>query len=118
MLYLNLSRILKLRGIQKPFSYFMSLGYSRNTASKMAQNNVISVTPEKLERYCIELKCTPNDLFEYMPSVKNPLPENHPLLTLQREEKIVEINALLQDLSLEKIRELSDYLQENKPLNP
>ena len=114
MLYLNLNRILKIRGIHKPFSHFMSLGYSRSLASRMAQNQVLSFTAEKLERYCIELNCTPNDLFEYKPSSKNPLPADHPLIALQREEKITEINSLLQNLSLEKIRELADLLNEEK----
>lgn len=114
MLYLNLTRILKIRGIDKPFSHFMSLGYSRSLASRMAQNQIVSFTPEKLERYCIEFNCTPNDLFEYKPAVKNPLSADHPLMALQRKEKITEINSLLQNLSLEKIRELADLLNEGQ----
>jgi len=115
MLKLNLSRILKIKGIDKPFSHYMSLGYSRGTASKMSQNAIITFTPEKLERYCIEFNCTPNDLFEYKPSTKNPLPQNHPLMALKREEKTAEINALLHNLPMEKIQELANLIkQENQ----
>jgi len=114
MLTFNFPRLLKIKGINKPFSHFMSLGYSRGTASKMSQNNVTTFTPQKLERYCIEFNCTPNDLFEYKPSTKDILSENHPLMALKREEKTAEINALLQELPIEKIRELANLVKEEK----
>lgn len=114
MLHLDFVRILKMRGIHKPFSHFLKLGYSRTTASKMAGNKLLSITPEKLERYCIEFNCTPNDLFEYKPNKKNPLPENHPLMSLQREEKLSTISTLLQELSIEKITELANLLNADR----
>lgn len=114
MLQFNIPRIVKIKGISKPFSHFMNLGYSRATASKMSQNALLSITPEKLERLCIEFNCTPNDLFEYRPSLKNPLPENHPLMALKREEKTTEIYSLLHELPLEKIRELANLVKEEK----
>jgi len=114
MLSFNLPRILKIKGIDKPFSHFMNLGYSRGTASKMSQNTLNTFTPAKLERYCIEFNCTPNDLYEYKPSTKNPLHKDHPLMALVREEKTAEINALLHDLPMEKIRELAHLIKEEK----
>lgn len=115
MIYFNLKRILKLKGITYPFSYFMSLGYSRGTASKMAQNQVLSFTVDKLEQYCIHFNCTPNDLFEYRPNAVNPLPAEHPLQALKRQDNTSEINALLHNLPIEKIRELAELvLKENQ----
>ena len=80
----------------------------------MSSNKLVSFTPEKLERYCIDFNCTPNDLFEYKPNSKNPLPQNHPLMSLQREEKLAEINTLLQELSIEKITELASLIKADK----
>ena len=114
MLQFNFPQIAKLKGISKPFSHFLNLGYSRATASKISQNTVLSLTPKKIERLCIELNCTPNDLFEYKPDFKNPLSENHPLMALKREEKTAEINALLHELPLEKIIELANLVKEEK----
>jgi DNA-binding Xre family transcriptional regulator len=116
MLYFNLPRILKIRGITHPFSYFMSLGYSRGTASKMTQNRVQTFTIQKLEQYCIQFNCTPNDLFEFIPSTKNPVPPEHPLQALKREDNTNEINTLLHNLPIEKIRELAQLvIKENQP---
>jgi DNA-binding Xre family transcriptional regulator len=111
MLFFNLPRILKQKGITHPFSHFMSLGYSRSTASKMAQNQIITFTVSKLEQYCIEFNCTPNELFEFRPSATNPLSNDHPLQSLKREDNTNEINALLHNLPIEKIRELTALIK-------
>ena len=117
MIRFNLPRLLKIKGITKPFSYFMSLGYSRGTASKMARNLEQGFTLEKLERYCIDFNCTPNDLFEYHPNNKNKLKPDHPLFQLKREDNTNEINALLHELPLEKIKELADLVKKGSNAN-
>lgn len=95
----------------------MSLGYSRGLSSKMAQNLERGFTLEKLERYCIDFNCTPNDLFDYHPDSRNKLPDNHPLYQLKREDKDDEIIALLHNLPLNKIRELSQQIKDEKKDN-
>jgi hypothetical protein len=107
MLFFNLPRIVKLKGIAKPFSHFIRLGYSPNLASRMSQNTVQAFTVAKLEKYCIEFNCTPNDLFEFRPNPSHPLPADHPLYQLKREDNAEEIITLLHDLPIEKIRELA-----------
>ena len=107
MLYFNLPRLLRQKGIVKPFSYFLSLGYSRTTASKMATNQVISFTVSKLEQYCIEMNCTPNDLFDYHPNSSSNIGGDHPLNELIRDDVTNEINALLHNLPMKKIKELA-----------
>ena len=114
MLIFNLPRLLKIKGITKPFSYFMSIGYSRGTASKMAQNRERGFTFDKLERYCIDFNCTPNDLFDFYPNTSKPLPIDHPLLQLKREDNTAVINALLHELPYEKIKELAELVQKEK----
>ena len=114
MLTFNLPRLLKIRGVTKPFSYFMKLGYSRGTASKMAQNREMGFTLTKIERYCIDFKCTPNDLFEFHPEKKLNLEPDHPLYQLKREDNATEINALLHNLPLEKIIQLAALIKKEK----
>src|SRR4051812_39822003 len=110
MIIFNLPRLLRTKGITKPFSHFMSLGYSRGCASKMAGNHERSFTLDKLEKYCIHFNCTPNDLFDFHPGVKHQLNPDHPLYQLKREDNSEEINALLHQLPLEKIRELTELI--------
>ena len=114
MISFNLPRLLKTKGITKPFSHFMSLGYSRGLASRMAGNQERGFTLDKLEKYCIHFNCTPNDLFDYHPDSKNRLAPNHPLYQLKREDNTEEINALLHELPLEKIRELAQLIKTEK----
>lgn len=114
MLLFNLPRLLKIKGVTKPFSYFMSLGYSRGTASKMAQNREQGFTLTKLERYCTDFNCTPNDLFEFHPNANQKLKPDHPLFQLKREDNATQINALLSELPLEKIIELAALVQKEK----
>jgi transcriptional regulator with XRE-family HTH domain len=85
----------------------MSIGYSSSTASQIARNQVKSFTLTSIEKMCTQLNCTPNDLFQYIPSSAQKLPDNHALNTLIREDKVEEINKLLNNLSMDKIRELA-----------
>lgn len=111
MLSINLKRLTKLKGISRPFSHFMSLGYSRGLASKMAQNQMQTFSVKRLEELCIHFNCTPNDIFEFRPDSKNPLPETHPLYTLKRDDSTEELINLLHDLPVEKIRALAALIK-------
>ena len=111
MLFFNLQRLTKLKGINRPFSYFMSLGYPRGLASKMAQSQMQTFSVKRLEELCIHFNCTPNDIFEFRPDSKNPLPETHPLYALKRDDSAEEVINLLHDLPVEKIRELAKLLK-------
>lgn len=107
MLTYNLNRIIQLKGISRPFTYFQNLGYPRNLASRLSQNAIRTLSITKIEELCIHLNCTPNDLFEFRPNANKPLPENHALYQLKREDNAEEIVSLLHDLPIEKIRELA-----------
>lgn len=107
MLLFNLPRLVQLKGITRPYSYFMKLGYPRSLASKMSQNQMQSLTLKRLEQFCIHFNCTPNDLFEFRPNPTNPLPPQHALNQLIRENNNEEILSLLHDLPVERIRELA-----------
>lgn len=111
MLLFNLQRLTKLKGINRPFSYFMSLGYPRGLASKMSQSKMQTFSVKRLEELCIHFNCTPNDLFEFRPDSKNPLPESHPLHALKRDDSAEELINLLHDLPVEKIRALAALIK-------
>jgi len=111
MLFFNLQRLTKLKGINRPFSYFIALGYPRGLASKMAQSKMQTFSVKRLEELCIHFNCTPNDLFEFRPDSKNHLPETHPLYALKRDDSTEEVINLLHDLPVEKIRELAALIK-------
>jgi hypothetical protein len=60
---------------------------------------------------CKAFNCTPNDLFDYTDDGRKPLPEDHALLSISKNDTIGEVNKLLNDLPMEKIEELYKILK-------
>ena len=108
MLYLNFSRIFKLRGIRNPYAHLQKMGYSSGYATKLNNNRIVEMNMKRLEKFCIEFNCTPNDIIEFYPSKSAPLPKDHALNALVREELTQEIEELMNALPLEKIHQLRD----------
>ena len=106
MLTFNVSRLLKLKGIQSPTAFFMSLGYTKWQSFRMTRDNLSILTIDKIEKLCVALKCSPNDLFHFYPNPSKPLPHDHPLNTLVRYDNTQKITDLLQDLPMETIIEI------------
>ncbi len=106
MLVFNLLRVLEMKGITNPLSFFSSIGYSRWTAYRMMRNDFTSFTPDKIERICFALNCTPNDLFQYKSAKGKSLPENHALHALVRADADHSVKDILQGLPLETIIEM------------
>ena len=71
MLTFNFSRIFKARGIDKPFSYLVKVGYSDNFATRIVNNRIKRLDLADLEKLCELLQCTPNDLLEWIPESKD-----------------------------------------------
>lgn len=111
MLRLDLNRILKIKGIEKKNTYLVSRGHSSTYASHLVHGKVVSISFDKLEQLCRDFNCTPNDLFDFVPSKDSSLPEGHALLGLQKNNQIGEVNKLLNELPMEKIEELYRVLK-------
>ena len=67
MLKFNFQRILKARGIEKPYSYLVQEGFSRNIAVRMNTGKMKTMDLQGLEKLCERFECTPNDLLEWVP---------------------------------------------------
>ncbi|TGD58067.1 helix-turn-helix domain-containing protein [Flavobacterium humi] len=111
MLYFNFARIFEIKGINRPFTYLVSLGYSKGYATRIANNQVTQVNAERLERFCRDFNCTPNDIFDYRPYSKKPLPEGHALLSLTKPEITNEVLVKINTLPLEKIQQIHDIIK-------
>lgn len=111
MIKLNLDRIFSVKGIRNPNTYLVKKGHSSGYATRLINNRAISVPFDKLEAFCIDFNCTPNDLFDYVPSKGQELPAGHALHTISKTEAIGEVNRLLNDMPLKKIEELYAILK-------
>lgn len=110
MLILNLSRAFRMRGIESPSRYLVKLGISRPTISRLMNGDKSWVSYEHLEKICLVLNCTPNDLFEWKPSADANLPENHALYALRRDESARSLREIANDIPLERMGEIENLL--------
>jgi len=106
MLIYNLRRILTLRGIDKPHAFLVKNGFAASTASNMLSFYPVVFKVKALEKLCIALNCTPNDLFEWRPTENSVIAENHALKTLVKEKIPSSITEMVKDLPVEKLSEL------------
>lgn len=110
MLIFNPKRMIKMREIEKPHLALVKAGISSATATKFLNYYCVSVTMKHLERLCEMLYCTPNDLFDWKPNEKSPLPEEHPLQSLKRTQKLSNIREMLKDMPVEKLSEIENVI--------
>ena len=68
MLKVNILRVCTMRSVTKPLSFFRNHGFSSATATRIAGGYMNSFSLETVEKLCLSLNCTPNDLLEWTPS--------------------------------------------------
>jgi hypothetical protein len=103
MIRYNLERIILLRGHNKPAAFLQKNGYGYHKSHRMLAGQT-QITFSELFDLCKLLRCTPNDLMEWIPDTKHPLEDNHPLLALRRNiVKEESLQALLKTVPAGKV---------------
>ena len=110
MMIFNPNRIFAMRGIDKPYSFLVKNGFGSSTASDLVNIKKPLVRTEYLERLCLLLNCTPNDLYEWKPDSGTSIAENHPLRALQKAEMPPPMSELIKDIPVEKLSEVQNLL--------
>ena len=87
MIQYNFDRIFKARGIERPFSFLRKSGFSDNFATRVKNNRVARLELKYIEKLCLVLKCTPNDLMEWDPDDNNKIDPSHPLNQIKKSNK-------------------------------
>ena len=112
MIYFNFVRIFKLKGIARPFSYLPKNGYSSGYATKLSNNTVQEINLERLEKFCRDFNCTPNDILDFRPDANDTLPKDHALHTLTKKEIDNELINKINALPADKIQQIHNILKE------
>ncbi len=110
MLTFNFARIFKARGIEKPFSYLVNAGYSDNFATRVANSKMEKMNLKDVEKLCVMLQCTPNDLLEWIPNAKEANAEKHPLATLRRKGSSTQLKQMLKTAPLDRLNEIENLI--------
>lgn len=114
MITYRISRLLALKGITKPVAYLTKAGFNHNTAWRLSRDKVQNLTTDQIEKLCIALNCSPNELLEYIPGEKQNLKTSHPLNALIYTQKQIDIQNVGADIPVNKLAAFSEELQELK----
>jgi len=104
----------KLTGRQTPTTVLMKAGMHQKTAGKLLGGQPTRITTNSLTRLCIDLHCTPNELFVFEEDAEKPLAENHPLRALIRQND-VDITTVLHTLPQDAIEKIKDIIRQVNP---
>lgn len=113
MLKYNIKALLSARGITKPVGHLIKSGINPNMASQLINNKLAAIKPAVIEKLCVHLNCTPNDLMEWIPE-ENTNTQNHPLESLMLKQLPQQIQNIMQDIPVSKLKEFENKMLEVK----
>ena len=108
MLYLNISRIMSLRAIPNAQKYLIANGFSYNIAFRIMHEVDSQMKFQHMEKLCLILHCTPNDLLSWQPTPS--ADKNEPLFALVHDTQNV-LNKL-KNAPIEKLNQFSQWLEQ------
>lgn len=111
MLRYNIERVVLMRGYNNARAYLKQLGYSRTIVAHLL-SKPDNLRSQHIERLCLELHCSPNDLMEWLPSASTPIDEHQPLDKLRRNNLESPLHVALLGVPISKIDEAMAYLQQ------
>jgi DNA-binding Xre family transcriptional regulator len=113
MLKYNIKSLLQARGITNQLVHLTKAGITYQMAHMLVANKVAAIKPAVLEKLCIHLKCTPNDLMEWIPE-ENTNTQNHPLEPLMKKQLPTQLQNIMQDIPINKLQDFENKMLELK----
>ena len=104
MLKLNLVRALQLRGVKSHSRFLYELGFAASSVRGLLNDTFGQIKYEQLEKLCVALNCTPNDLFEWQPDENRQLAPTHSLNKLKKKN----LAQMMSDVPLENFERVAD----------
>ena len=114
MLKFNVKRMFAVRGIEKTTGFLVKLGMSYPRASRYLKLRTGTFKVRDVEKLCLALNCTPNELFEWQPDANTVLPEAHSLNALTRDSKAQNLQEMVKDVPADKLALIERFLNELK----
>lgn len=113
MIYLDIKRVLSVRGIENHYKKLVDLGISPAKARNLLGKSAVRINFDHLEKICLLLNCTPNDLLVWRPNEAQANPEAQALIKLKRDGS-EDISKLMKSLPIEKFDEIVGIIQNLK----
>ena len=109
MLYLDIVKACSNRGIEDPRRWLVKNGFTHVAAGRLIKPTQGSFSYATLERLCVLLFCTPNELLSWQPKDAT-VAANHPMYKLKQVAKEQSINSKLKHLPPEKLEALHAFI--------
>jgi len=119
MIKYNFERIFKARGVGRPFSFLKQHGFSANFSSRIKNNRVSRLDMKQLEQLCLLLKCTPNDIMEWIPEPNTDFEQSHPLKKIKKPSSNLDLLKTISSIPLGQLEEIENLIKkEIEKTNP
>ncbi len=110
MLELNISNLLKTRGVENASRYLVQKGMKYHTVNRLLTGKVDSMSYATLEQLCFLCNCSPDDLFVWRKSDGAEVAADHPLHKLKPKEAVANPVERIKKLSLSKLEKLKEFM--------
>lgn len=110
MLILNIISLLEAKGVVSPQQYLINAGISKHSVSRLVNNKTANISYDTLEKLCLVCKCTPDDLFVWVPDAATPDNNDNPLQKLKAKPKLGNPVERIKQLPLKKLQELQEFI--------
>ena len=115
MLRYNLKRIFNQKGVLAPAAFLKKAGFKKTTSARLARGSFKEISMENLEKLCLQLRCTPNDLMEWTPAKQNDLDDGQPLAKLlSSAAPVFDLRGLGGDIPYDKLSVFAEKVMEVK----
>jgi hypothetical protein len=104
---------MRLRGVEKHYRFLLNLGFVPSTAHAFLRGTVSLIKLEQIEKLCVALNCTPNDLLRWQSGPNQMVAETHSLNNLKKKAD-KDLPELLGEIPMEKFEQIVDILQDLK----
>jgi DNA-binding Xre family transcriptional regulator len=109
MIKLDVARLLQDKEISNPLHFLKKSGFNYHTAYRLLNSSVDSIPYKHLEKLCLLLNCTPNDLFAWTPSEEVKKPEQYHLYKLSGRKAKPSMLGIIKNLPEDKLNELHEF---------
>ncbi len=110
MLQFRIRYLLDSKGIVNPYNFLIKNGFTPNVATRLINDKQGQLKLSQVTKLCKILKCTPNDMLKWVGVKGDDLPDDHPLLSLVRNDMPYDIIGNINNLSFDQIKEVHQFI--------
>lgn len=106
MLKIDINRIARKKGIMDATELLRNIGYERHKAWRMTSGRMKKWDMKDIEKLCELFKCSPNDLYVFVPEKGKVYAEGHGLRQLIRMNEGFDVVSYMRGLGGDEVKEI------------